>query len=358
MTSSTEADPSPQPAPKMSTDPITVAPHSGETSLKLALFIVGTLLWILLIISMVGAAYAIFFGVFFFVTHMILIAHIRGSSVKLGPQQMSGLYNRVVQLSERIGLKKVPDAYLLQAGGVLNAFATRFGSRNFVVLHSEMVRSCGENMDALDFIIAHELGHLHRGHLRWRWLKAPAMIVPFLGSAYYRSCEYTCDRYGAKACSDPSHRLNGLCILAAGARYAPLVNQREFVAQTKDLNTPFMKLGGWFATHPPLARRAAALDPSLKPAGQSGALSTLGALVLAALIILVPTAAIVGLLVTPLYLAGQDMRLKALSSQQENLDAEQKFQQELNDAGGTAPKLGDLPPEVQDMLRKQGIEPK
>jgi len=80
--------------------------------------------------------------------------------------------------------------------------------------------------------------------------------------------------------------------------------------------------------------------------------------VLAALIILVPTAAIVGLLVTPLYLAGQDMRLKALSSQQENLDAEQKFQQELNDAGGTAPKLGDLPPEVQDMLRKQGIEPK
>ena len=199
MTSSSEADPSPKPAPKMSTDPIVVAPHSGETSLKLVLVILGALLWVLIIVSMVGAAYALFFGVFFFVTHMIMIAHIRGSSVKLGPKQMSGLYNRVVQLSERIGLKKVPDAYLLQAGGVLNAFATRFGSRNFIVLHSEMVRSCGENMDALDFIIAHELGHLHRGHLRWRWLKAPAMIVPFLGTAYYRSCEYTCDRYGAQS---------------------------------------------------------------------------------------------------------------------------------------------------------------
>ena len=50
--------------------------------------------------------------------------------------------------------------------------------------------------------------------------------------------------------------------------------------------------------------------------------------------------------------------MKALSSQQENLDAEQKFQQEMNNAAGTTPKLDDLPPEVQDMLRKQGVQSK
>lgn len=284
---STNPDAKPAARP-MTTAPIKVEPHGAENPLKIALIVISIIIWALFIISIIGILYAVVLGVVFFIGHLSLIVHLRGSSVKLGPQQMPGLYKRVVTLSNRIGLKKVPDAYLVQSGGVLNAFATKFGSRNFIALYSDMVRSCGDNMDALDFIIGHELGHLHRGHLRWRPLKAPAMIIPFLGSAYYRSCEYTCDRYGKASCGDHSKCLDGLCLLASGARYAPSLNRRQFVCQTEDLNTVLMKFGSWFASHPPLAKRAAALEPDLAPKNQNETVATAGALLLVVLLILAP----------------------------------------------------------------------
>jgi len=245
-------------------------------------------LWLVFILSLVGLAYGILLGLFFFFAHMSLIAHLRGSSIKLGPNQMPELYGRVVELSRRIGLKKVPDVYLRQSGGLLNAFATRFGKARFVVLFSELVHACGDNSNALDFIIAHELGHIHRGHLNLRWLYAPAFFIPFLGSAYSRACEYTCDRYGFQAPKDPDRGLDGLCILAAGPQFASAVNRQAFAAQDRDLNTAFMKLGEWFATHPPLAVRIAALASNLKGVRASSMRANLGALLMASLIFILP----------------------------------------------------------------------
>jgi Zn-dependent protease with chaperone function len=276
------------PRPGISKGPINVAPCAAEVPLRVLLMIVGIALWIVLVISVIGLVYGIMLGLFFFFVHLSLIAHVRGSSIKLGPQQMPQLYERVAELSQRIGMKKVPDVYLLQHGGVLNAFATRFGRARFVVLFSDLVRACGDNVDALDFIVAHELGHIHRGHLSWRWLLAPALFVPFLGSAYSRACEYTCDRYGFLAPSDPDRSLDGLCILAAGPQFVSMIDRQEFAAQDRDLDTAFMKLGGWFASHPPLAQRLAALAPNLKHERPNRMSATLGALAMASVLFLVP----------------------------------------------------------------------
>jgi Zn-dependent protease with chaperone function len=147
---------------------IVVSPDAAEMPLRVVLMIIGTALWIAFVVSIIGLVYGIFFGLFFFFVHLSLIAHIRGSSIKLGPQQMPELYARVEEIAQRIGMKRMPDVYLQQSGGVLNAFATRFGRARFVVLFSDLVKACGDNVDALDFIIAHELGHIHRGHLNWR----------------------------------------------------------------------------------------------------------------------------------------------------------------------------------------------
>jgi Zn-dependent protease with chaperone function len=268
--------------------PIVVTPSAAEVPLRVVLMIIGIALWIVFVVSVIGLVYGIMLGLFFFFAHLVLIAHVRGSSIKLGPQQMPGLHARVTELAGRIGLKKVPDAYLMQSGGVLNAFATRFGRARFVVLYSDLVKACGNNVDALDFIVAHELGHIHRGHLNWRWLLAPALFIPFLGTAYSRACEYTCDRYGFQGSSDPNRGLDGLCILAAGPQFVSMVNRREFAAQDDDLNTAFMKLGGWFSTHPPLAQRIAALAPNLRPAGHSSMVATAGALLMALVLFAVP----------------------------------------------------------------------
>jgi Zn-dependent protease with chaperone function len=259
---------------------IDVVPHSAEMPLRILVTIVAIGLWILFVVSVIGLVYGVLLGLFFFFAHLSLIAHLRGSSIKVGPDQLPGLYSRVVNIARRIGMDPVPDVYLQQSGGVLNAFATRFGRRRFVVLYSDLIRACGNNVDALDFIIAHELGHIHRGHLNWRWLIAPALFIPFLGTAYSRACEFTCDRYGFQASSDPDRSLDGLCILAAGSQFVSHVNREAFVAQRDDLNTAFMKIGQWFATHPPLARRVAALAPNLEQPGGDGTLATVGALII------------------------------------------------------------------------------
>jgi Zn-dependent protease with chaperone function len=268
--------------------PIKVSPSASEVPLRVLLMIIAIALWVVFVVSVIGLVYGIILGLFFFFAHLALIAHVRGSSIKLGPQQMPALYNRAANIAQRIGMKRVPDVYLMQSGGILNAFATRFGRRRFVVLYSDLVKACGDNLDALDFIIAHELGHIHRGHLNWRWLMAPALFIPFVGTAYSRACEYTCDRYGFQAPNDPNRSLDGLCILAAGPQFVSYVNRQAFVAQHDDLNTAFMKLGQWFATHPPLAKRVAALAPNLGPEASNSAIATFGALVMALILFAVP----------------------------------------------------------------------
>jgi Zn-dependent protease with chaperone function len=329
------------PSTPANTNPITITPYASERILKAILLILGAILWVAIVVSMVGIFYGIFFGVIFFVAQIVLVAHLRGSSIKLGPQQMPKLYDRIVVLSRRIGMKKVPSAYLMQSGGVLNAFATRFGFHNFLVLHTDMVRSCADDMDALDFIIAHELGHLHRGHLKWRWLKAPASFIPFLGSAYSRACEYTCDLYGAAACNDKTHRTHALCILAASARYAPMVNEAEFVNQSKDMDSSFMTLASWFASHPPLSFRTAVLMPNgSKPKRSFGSIA--GAVLLAFLMVAIPVGIMSAAIAIPMAGVIAAQKLHAVGGA--NLEQQRRIQQQLQQMQ----KLQTMPPGGMD----------
>jgi len=87
--------------------------------------------------------------------------------------------------------------------------------------------------------------------------------VPFLGSAYSQAREYTCDRYGMAGAGDRGGALLGLTILAAGGRHAPAVNQQALARQGEDLNTGWLTIGSWLASHPPLSKRLAALEPAL-----------------------------------------------------------------------------------------------
>jgi Zn-dependent protease with chaperone function len=198
-------------------------------------------------------------GVFFYFIHISLIYHIRSSSIKLGPKQLPELYSRVVEIAQRLGLRKVPDAYLHQAGGVLNAFATKFGRSRFVVLNSALVEACQNKPEALDFIIGHEVGHLHRNHIMWRMLVAPAMLIPFLGSAYSRACELTCDRYGFAGAAYKEQCTAGLVVLAAGAQFADKIDQRQFIRQKNDTMGFFMQIAQWLSSYPSLATRLSLL---------------------------------------------------------------------------------------------------
>jgi len=273
---------------------VATTPHSAravqrwpsERPLFALVLLVSLALWLMLAVTIIGFIYAGLIGFAFFVGHVIMISHLRGSAVRLGPEQMPELYARVREIAAQLGMGQVPDAYVLQQGGSLNAFATKFFGTSFIVLYSDLLEACGDNQEARDFIIAHELGHLAAGHLRGRWLILPGLFVPFLGTAYSRACEYTSDRYGISVARDREAALDGLTILAAGAKHGPRVNRRALVAQRADMQKVLMKIGAWLSTHPPIADRLATLAPQLSDRPVGAGASLRAALLLAVLALL------------------------------------------------------------------------
>jgi Zn-dependent protease with chaperone function len=246
-----------------SVEPVSVERWPTELPLLAFVTVAAAAIWILLFVSIIGFMYGLFIGAFFFLSHLGFVAHVRGSAVRLSPEQFPDLHARVEELAARAGLKRVPETYIMQAGGALNALATKFLRSHMLVLFSDLLEACGDNTAARDMIVGHELGHLKAGHLRWRWFLLPGFFVPFLGMAYSRAREYTCDRYGAALCGDRDAALVGLGILAAGGSHGHRVNIAALARQREHLDTGWMTIGTWLGTHPPLAHRIVALQPAL-----------------------------------------------------------------------------------------------
>jgi Zn-dependent protease with chaperone function len=242
---------------------VQVEPWPSELPLTVLVVLASLGVWALLALTIIGLIYVLFIFLFLFFVQLAFVTHLRGSAVKLGPEQFPELHARVVELGRRAGLERLPDAYLMQAGGSLNALATKFFRGRMIVLFSDLLDACGDDRAARDMVIGHELGHLRRGHLDWLLFKAPGALVPFLGAAYSRACEYTCDRWGAALCGDPAGAARGLAVLAAGGAHGPRVNLRAFVAQQEDLDTGWMTIGRWLGGYPPLSARVQAVQPAL-----------------------------------------------------------------------------------------------
>jgi Zn-dependent protease with chaperone function len=208
-----------------------------------------------------GASYltaAIVIPIVGWYAHGMALGHVRGNAVRVSDKQFPRLYRLAVAHARWLDLKEVPAVYVLQSGGVLNAFATRFSGRDFVIINSDVLElALDQGEPAVGFIVGHELAHLWRGHLRHRWLTMPARLVPYLGSAYSRACEYTCDRIGA-ACQ-PDGAISGLLALAAGKQLHSHVDVREFAAQAEKEQNFWTRRVELMSSHPLLPKRVAAL---------------------------------------------------------------------------------------------------
>jgi Zn-dependent protease with chaperone function len=276
------------PMSQQATSPLQVRRWETEIPLLILVILVSIVLWVFVAVSIVGIFYAVFFSIFFFLAQVGFVARLRGSAIKLGPQQMPELHGRVLAIASRLGLKKVPDAYLMQAGGALNAFATKLFRSNFIVLYSDLVNACGDDAEAVDFIVGHELGHVKAGHLRFQWLIILGRLFPFIGGAYSRAREYTADRYGLASINDPRAATHGLTVLAAGGAHAHRVNIAAMMQQRHDMTTVWMTIGRWMSTHPPLIDRIAELDRSAGGERITSSRAILGAAAVVAFAFLLP----------------------------------------------------------------------
>lgn len=182
-------------------------------------------------------------------------------SVRIDENQFPELYDVVRQYSKILGLHKTPYIYIKQSNGVLNAFAAYFWGRNYVLINTEIFEIAyleHKDIDAVSFIIAHEMTHIRLHHTRF-WYNASVLIsklIPVLGSTLSRAQEYSCDRVAMKICPEGKH---GIFMLLLGRHLYKNVNVDEYIKQAEDTNGMFEIGINANATHPVNTRRIVAI---------------------------------------------------------------------------------------------------
>jgi Zn-dependent protease with chaperone function len=235
--------------------------HDNEKTYYTLCLIISILIYLGLFLSIIGIFYIVIGVIVTLFLHGISIGHIRNNGVKLTERQFPEIYSRARKIALNMGVQNVPDIFILQSGGILNAFATNFLGRNFIVLYSDIVEISKDSHDEeLDFIISHELAHIKRKHVTKQLFILPALWVPFLGNAYSRACEYTCDRMAASYTQNSVSAINGLAILAVGKRLFVDMDIIEYVQTAKTESGFFIWLSQALSTHPPLPKRIAEIQ--------------------------------------------------------------------------------------------------
>jgi Zn-dependent protease with chaperone function/Tfp pilus assembly protein PilE len=236
--------------------------HKNESALFRISLIIGGLVWLVATIGTLGIIliYVLIGLLAYLFVHSGFIAHLRGNAVELSSEQFPELYQQYRESCQTLEIDEMPRAYLMMSDGVLNALATKFLRRHYVVLYSSVVEALRSRPEALRFYFGHELAHIKRGHLNLRWLLFPASILPLLGTAYRRSQEYTCDLHGLAASKSPEDALTGLAVLGSGGERLQQMNLARFMQQREESGGFWMSFHELTNDYPWLCKRMAHLE--------------------------------------------------------------------------------------------------
>ena len=233
--------------------------YPRERTLGIITLVLGLIAWLCLIVGTVGVALiGLLVGfIVYLIAHSTLISHIRGNGVELSAAQFPDLHAQFLDCVRTLGMTDVPEAYILNGNGGLNAFATKFLRTRYVVVYSDVLDAMAKHPDGLRFYFGHELGHLRMKHLTgalWRW---PVLWLPLLGAAYSRARESTCDRHGRACCSSAENAALSLAALSAGVTAWQRVDLPAFIGQTRHNSGFWMSFHELTAGYPWLTKRAA-----------------------------------------------------------------------------------------------------
>ena len=230
--------------------------------------ILGTLLSILLSLSppVVLILWILLVVLILWMTGKFFQVRMFGNSVHVNERQYSEINQIVNELSEQLQLKQKPDTFIISSQGEINAFAVKFLNGKYILLFSDLVDLLWENnknKNQLRFVIAHELAHHAAGHMSFKinLLMRPAMFIPFLGAAYSRSCELTCDRIAAELVQDQKSSVNALISLSLGStELIHLTDKDAFIMQEIQVPGVFGFLQEIVSSHPRMTKRVIAIE--------------------------------------------------------------------------------------------------
>jgi Zn-dependent protease with chaperone function/competence protein ComGC len=226
-----------------------------EKSYHTWVLIISVLVWLALLVSIFGIFYAALIGFILWLGNGLLTAYLRAEAVKVGPDQLPELDATFKAVCSRLGLTTVPALYVLQSGGMLNAFATRFAGREFVVVYSDFLEALGPSSPEMRFVLGHEIGHIQSRHIAKQIFLAPGLFFPLVGPAYRRAWETSCDRYGAFAAQDVSAAVRAMLVIGGGREHGRNLNPAAFAGQHADERGFFISLHELTSTYPTLSRR-------------------------------------------------------------------------------------------------------
>lgn len=226
----------------------------------------GGSIWLIILLLSGGSLLVIFlFGALFaWLAQQFFKATVFGNAVRVSNQQYPKVWEIAQGCAQELNLSKIPFIFVANGNGLINAFAMRLVGGSYVLLMGNLVDLMLKqgHYGELHMIIGHELGHHAAGHVAiWKNLLIwPAKLVPFLGTAYSRACEFTADRIGQALTRDDKSALNALVNLASGCEALAHETQMQAFLQQESLIPPFFGfLNEIFSTHPRMTRRIMAL---------------------------------------------------------------------------------------------------
>ena len=181
-------------------------------------------------------------------------ARIKGSGVRVGPDQLPEIHKVVEGFARRLGMKKMPEVYVVE-DAVQNGVAVKLGSDDIVLLTDDVIWGALHAGDAraLGYVIGHELAHValgHTGTLR----SLQRNTFPSLG----RLDEFTADNVAAALVNDRSLAVKGITLLTVGPQLVPHINMAAMERQAKEVwSDKQSKKAEQGLSHPLLFRRIA-----------------------------------------------------------------------------------------------------
>lgn len=200
-------------------------------------------------------------------------AQIMSYSIKVTPTNFPEIYEKGKEFTEKLGLKKMPEIYVEQDNGALNAFATYVIGKRYVKLNAEIVDVAyleNKDFDTVFFVMAHEFGHIYLHHvtLLYNLFVSVAKAIPIYGPLLSRAQEFSADRVG-QALTDNKNSEKCMVLMAGGRHLYKYIDINDYLASAAANHNALERFSRFIvnllASHPITPfRTAAIMDPDRK----------------------------------------------------------------------------------------------
>lgn len=206
--------------------------------------------------------YGVILVVFGYLGLYYIYAYARSRSLRITEKNFPEVYELIESYAKKLQMKETPKAYIMQSNGVLNAFSAFIFRKQYIEINTEIFEVAyreHHDMDALGFIIAHEMAHIYYGHATLHY-NIPIWFVkgvPIIGATASRAREYSVDRLAQRISGNDG--VSAMFMLMVDRHLYKMVDREDYLQQAKEQKGFFIWWVNLLADHPILCKRIQAL---------------------------------------------------------------------------------------------------